>query len=79
MAKANIWQGNVEQQQTNGVTPYQKNPRGPPTDPKARQGEFPSSGKLNITALKTDIVRPDNKAEANSIDNLNNLNGAKPD
>ena len=44
-----------------------------------KQGEFSPSGKLNITALKTDIVRPDNKAEANSIDNLNNLNGAKPD
>ena len=44
-----------------------------------KQGEFSPSGKLNITALKTDIVRPDNKAEANSIDNLNNLHGAKPD
>ena len=76
MAKANIWQGNVEQQQANGITPYQNNPRGPPTDPKARQGEFPSSGKLNITALKTDIVRPDNKAEANSVSNLNNLKEA---
>ena len=54
-----------------------KLPRGPPTGPKARQGDFSSSGKLNITDLKTDIVTPDNKAKVNSIDNLYNLVGAK--
>jgi hypothetical protein len=72
MAKA-VGLGNVEQQQTNGATFYQKSPGsggGALAGPNAKQGEFSFSGQLNSTALKTDIVRPDNKVESNSIDNL---------
>jgi hypothetical protein len=77
VAKADIQQGNVEQQQTNGATPCQKTPRGGPLEgPIASQGEFFSSGKLNITASKTDVLRPD-KDEASSLDNSKSLKGSQ--
>lgn len=34
-----------------------------------RQGKLSSLGQLNITAAKTDVVKRENDAEANSIDN----------
>jgi hypothetical protein len=39
----------------------------------ARQGVFSFLGQLNITASKTDVVIPDNKAEASFIDNTKNI------
>lgn len=50
-------------------------PGGHPTGCKARQVECSCSGQLNITALKTGILRPDDKTEANSTDNSKNLKG----
>jgi hypothetical protein len=70
--------GNIEQQQTNGVTPYQKTPRGLPLPgPNAKQEDFSSSRQLNTTTLKTDIVRPVNKVKTNSVDKSKNLKGSQ--
>ena len=77
MANSEICLQNIEQQQTNGLKPYQKSLWGPRIGPKARQGEFCSSGQLSITGLKTDILRPDNDAEVNSTDNSKKQNGQK--
>lgn len=49
-----------------GPHPAKKLPGGPLAGPNARQGEFSSSEQLNITASKTDILRPE-KAEASSM------------
>ena len=70
---AYIFVGNLGQYSTCGKTPYpppkKKLPGGPLSGPSPRQGEFSSSGQLNTTALKTDVLRPDNKAETNSTGN----------
>jgi hypothetical protein len=44
--------------------------------PNARQGEFSSSGQLNITASKTDVLRPD-KDEASYLNNSKSLKGSQ--
>ena len=67
LAKADIQLGNVEQQHTHGATTCPKLPGGPLEGPKTRQGEFSSSGQLNVTASKTNILKPD-KTEVSSID-----------
>lgn len=52
-----------------GQHPAKNLPGGPPKVSNARQGDFFSSGQLNnITASKTDVLRPD-KAEASFTDN----------
>ena len=77
MAQADIGLVNANQQQTNGATPCQKTlPEGPLSGPNVRQGEFSSSELLNVTASKTDVLRPD-KDEASSLDNSKSSKGAK--
>lgn len=50
-------------------------PECPLADPNARLGEFFSSRQLNTTALETEVLRPDNKVEVNSTNNLEYLQG----
>jgi hypothetical protein len=50
VAKADIGSMNINQQQTNGVTPYQKLPGSPLVNPNAKQGKFFSTRQLNTTA-----------------------------
>jgi hypothetical protein len=60
-----------------GNTLPKKLPGWPLAGPNDRQGEFSSLGKLNTTALKTDVKKSDNKAEPSFIDNSKNLKGSQ--
>ena len=51
-------------------------PRRTPVGPTAKQGKCSSSGQLNVTVSKTDVLRPD-KAETSSIDNSKSLIGSQ--
>ena len=48
---------------------------GPLSGPDGRQEEFSSLRQLNSTALKTGVMRPDNKVKANSTNNSKHLKG----
>ena len=60
-----------------GQHPAKNLPGGPPKVSNARQGDFFSSGQLNnITASKTDVLRPDSD-EPSSINHSKSLKWSK--
>jgi hypothetical protein len=58
----------INQHQTNGLTFYQKTPRGLLQTPIPSSENTLLTRQLNTTALKTELQRPESKVTTNSID-----------